>query len=63
MGWVDYKKAYDMVPYDWIDRCLELFGIHESVRRLMTVSMAQLKLYLLKGTNNLGSVAIQRGIF
>eukprot|EP00117_Sycon_ciliatum_P024937 scpid59285/ scgid3310/ len=43
MAWVDYKKAYDMVPHDWIERCLELFGIHESVRRLMTVSMAQWK--------------------
>ena len=62
-GGVDYKKAYDMVPHDWIERCLELFGIHEFVRRLMTVSMAQWKLNLLNGTNNLGSAAIQRGIF
>ena len=63
MGWVDYKKAHDMVPHDWIERWLELFGIHESVRRLMTVSMAQWKLNLLNGTNNVGSAAIQRGIF
>ena len=41
MAWVDYKKAYDMVPHDWTERCLELFGIHKSVRRRMTVSMAQ----------------------
>ena len=63
MSWVDYKKVYDMVPHDWIERCLELFGIHESVRRRMTVSMAQWKVGLWNGANNLGSAAIQRGIF
>ena len=52
-----------MVPLDWIECCLELFGIHESVRRRMTVSMAQWKVDLWNGTNNLGSAAIQCGIF
>ena len=25
MAWIDYKKAYDMVPHSWIIECLDLF--------------------------------------
>ena len=24
MAWIDYKKAYDMVPHSWILKCLEM---------------------------------------
>ena len=27
MAWIDYKKAYDMVPHSWIIERLSLFGI------------------------------------
>ena len=27
MAWIDYKKAYDMVPHSWIIECLDLFGV------------------------------------
>ena len=27
MAWIDYKKAYDMVPHSWIKECLDLFGV------------------------------------
>ena len=27
MGWIDYKKAFDMVPYSWILKCLDIFKI------------------------------------
>ena len=27
MAWIDYRKAYDMVPHSWIGECLEQFGI------------------------------------
>ena len=27
MAWVDYRKAYDLVPHSWIIECLEMFGI------------------------------------
>ena len=26
MAWIDYKKAYDMVPHSWILKCLEMVG-------------------------------------
>ena len=25
MAWIDYKKAYDMVPHSWIQKSLKLF--------------------------------------
>ena len=39
MAWIDYKKAYDMVPHSWIIECLQLFGIAENVRKFMKDSM------------------------
>ena len=29
MVWIDYKKAYDMVPHSWIIESLDLFGVAE----------------------------------
>ena len=29
MAWVDYKKAYDMVPHSWIVECLQLAQVPE----------------------------------
>ena len=26
MAWIDYKKAFHMVPHSWIIECLNLFG-------------------------------------
>ena len=39
MAWIDYRKAYDMVPYSWIIECLEMFGIAENVKNFLTDSM------------------------
>ena len=30
--WIDYKKAYDMIPHSWILECLKNFKIHEVYR-------------------------------
>ena len=63
MAWIDYKKAYDMVPHSWIIECLELFGIAENVRKFMSDSMRSWKLELTSSGESLGDVHIQRGIF
>ena len=31
MGSINYKKAYDMVPHSWINECLDLFEVAESI--------------------------------
>ena len=39
MTWLDYKKAYDMVPHLWIKECLDLFGVAENIKTLLVNSM------------------------
>ena len=39
MAWIDYKKAYDMVPHSWISECLEMFGIANKLQDFLKNSM------------------------
>ena len=39
MGWIDYKKAYDMVPNSWISECLEMFGTANNVQDFLNNCM------------------------
>ena len=34
MTWIDYKKAYNMVPHSQILECLDLFRIAENIKSL-----------------------------
>ena len=63
MGWIDYKKAYDMIPHLWIMECLEMFGIAEDIKRLFCNSMENWKVELCSGESVLGEANISRGIF
>ena len=68
MAWIDYKKAFDMVPHWWIIECLDLFGVAENIKNLLVNSMEKWKVILcpenseLKLKLNLGEVEIRRGI-
>ena len=31
VAWLDYKKAYDSVPHNWIVCCLKLFRFHTTI--------------------------------
>ena len=33
MAWIDYRKAYDFVPYSWILECLDMRGIADNVMK------------------------------
>ena len=35
MTWIDYKKAYDSVPYSWIVRSLGLVGVATNITSFM----------------------------
>ena len=63
MVWIDYKKAYDMVSYSWIIKCLDLFGVAENIKSLLVNSMENLKVMLCSRNSDLGEVEIKRGIF
>ena len=63
MAWIDYKKAYDMVPHLWIIDCLVLFGVARNIKNLLVNSMEKWKVMLCSGNSELGEVEIKRGIF
>ena len=31
VAWIDYRKAYDLVPHSWIQKCMEMFGVAANV--------------------------------
>ena len=39
MAWIDYEKAYDMVPHVWIIKCLNLVGAAVNVQTLLGRNM------------------------
>ena len=39
MAWIDFRKAYDSVPHDWLLKCLNLFGVHKNICSLIAQSM------------------------
>ena len=32
VAWIDYKKAYDMVPHSWIVECFGMVGVSEQIQ-------------------------------
>ena len=63
MAWIDFKKAYDMIPCSWIIECLDLLGEAENIESLLVNSMEKWKVMLCSGNSVLGEVEIKRGIF
>ena len=62
MGWIDYHKAYDLVPHSWILKTLEIVGVSENVQKLMEESMKRWDTVLECGGHDLVSAEIKRGI-
>ena len=63
MAWIDYKKAYDMVPHSWILKRLEMVGAAKNIISTIRNSMVNWKTVLTSGGTVLGQVDIERGIF
>ena len=63
MAWIDYKKAYDMVPHSWLLEVVEMLGVAGNIGVLLRNSMANWKSELMGGGDVLGTVDIKRGIF
>ena len=63
MAWIDYKKAYDMVPHSWIIKTLKMVGVADNIIDFMSMSMINWKTNLFSANQSLGSVNIRRGIF
>ena len=63
MAWIDYRKAYDMVPHSWILKCLEMVRGAKNMITIISNSMMNWKTVLTSGGTDLGQVDIRRGIF
>ena len=63
MAWIDYRKAFDMVPHSWIVEMLRMVKVAGNVEGLVTRSMKDWKTVLTADGKVLGEVDIRRGIF
>ena len=63
MAWIDFQKAYDMVPHSWFLKILELVGTARDITELLKRSMQSSRMVMFSGKNKLGKVNIRRGIF
>ena len=61
MAWIDYRKAYDLVPHSWVNECMEMFGIAENLRTFLQKSMQQWRLSLTANGEDLREVNVKRG--
>ena len=63
MGWIDYRKAYDMIPHSWTLECMRLTGVSENIMQIVENSMQNWKTMLMSAGKELAEVHIRRGIF
>ena len=63
MAWIDYKKAYDMVPHSWIINSLKMYKISDEVINFIDKAMETWRVELTAGGRKLAEAKIQRGIF
>ena len=63
MAWIDYKKAYDMVPQSWILHCLKMYKISYQVINFIEQTMQTWRVELTAEGRSIAETKIQRGIF
>ena len=63
MAWIDYKKAFDMIPHSWLIECLQIYGAEENTINFLKNTMPNWKTVLTSSGVRLAEVNIRRGIF
>ena len=63
MGWIDYQKAFDMLPHSWIIDCLYSLGLNKKLITFLQFTMKNWPVELVCNNEKLGEVEIKRGIF
>ena len=63
MAWIDYKKAFDMIPNSWLMQRLEIYGAEENTIRFLKNTMSNWMTILTSSGTRLAEVNIRRGIF
>ena len=62
MAWIDFKKAYDMVPQSWIIHSLKMHKISHEVINFIEITMQTWRVELTPEGRSLAETKIQRGI-
>ena len=52
-----------MVPHNWIQKCIKVFGVAVNVMSFVKASIKPWNTQLTAGNQGLGNVKIKRGIF
>ena len=67
MAWIDYRKAFDSVPHDWILKSLEIYKVSPVIVNFLRSNMklwkTNLFLYHQQGTLKSNPIDITCGIF
>ena len=63
IAWIDYQKAYDMLPHPWIIETMKLTGMARNVIELISNSMRTWNTRLEYLGDEIAGVDIRRGIF
>ena len=58
MAWIDYKKAYDMLPQSWILHCLKMFKISHEVINFMEQTMQTWRMEMTAGGRSIAETKI-----
>jgi len=60
VGWIDYKKAYDTVPYSWIMQNMVLHKIDHKFINLVQQSLGNWNTALTSGGKHRANIKITR---
>ena len=60
MAWIDYKKAFNMIPHSWLIDCLEIYGAEENTIRFLKNTMPSWKTILTSSGTRLAEANIRR---
>ena len=63
MVWIDYRKAYDLIPHSWLMECLAALKLSQNVQKLLKETMTSWRVEMTCRNEVIGEVRIRRGIF
>ena len=67
VAWIDYKKAFDSIPHDWIIKAMEMYRVAPEIINFVKIRIKTLKTILIlnhgNGSITSNNISINRGIF
>jgi hypothetical protein len=67
MAWIDYQKAFDRVPHNWIIKSLELIGINNKIilftKKIMSHWRTRMRVHTENKLIEMEEIEIEHGIF